>query len=353
MPGDVWENRSFSLGAEQDLICYSSYQRELNRLYVIASPILKYLFINWSTSRNEGRSPESPHLDLMYQTQIRLEEWRAALPRHLAFDFDHDISLNATAAVKAHRLQALSLQLTFDHLILFSHRPLLAKQVQDLSRKERREHVSPSQPAPFDTSPTRSAEQVMSDRISSSPAEWWRAALRTSRVTQLPLVAQLATDGHLVAFLGINLLNAAIVLIVCALTDPLSDNAQEAKRNITRIARLQEALAQRSQLAFQSSTVLRSMIAMVLEREGEAMLASVRPVHDRGEVSGCSPQQTPPFSVEDALRRPLTLFEDRTGHEAAALGAGQYVDEGRRLNDSLESVHKGQFRPPRSYCRAV
>lgn len=347
MPGDVWENRSFSPGAEQDLICYSSYQRELNRLYVIASPILKHLFINWSTSRNEGRSPESPHLDLMYQTQIRLEEWRAALPRHLAFDFDHDISLDATAAVKAHRLQALSLQLTFDHLILFSHRPLLAKQVQDLSRKERHEHLSPSQSAPFDATP-RSAEQAMSDRISSSPAEWWRAALRTSRVTQLPLVAQLATDGHLVAFLGINLLNAAVVLIVCALTDPLSDNAQEAKRNITRIARLQEALAQRSQLALQSSTVLRSMIAMVLEREGEAMLASVRPVHDRGEVAGCSPQQTPPFSVEDALRRPLTLFEDRTGHEAAALGAGQYVDEGRRLNESLESVHKGESRSLRS-----
>ena len=192
------------------------------------------------------------------------------------------------------------------------------------------------------------------DRISSSTAEWWRAALRTSRVTQLPSVAQLATDGHLVAFLGINLLNAAIVLIVCALADPLSDKAQEAKRNITRIARLQEALAQRSQLAFQSSTVLRSMIAMVLEREGEAMLASVRPVHGGDEVAGCSSQQqTPPFSVEDALRRPLTLSEDRTGQEAAALGAGQYVDEGRRLNESLESVHKGEFCLLCSSCRAV
>ena len=287
----------------------------------------------------------------MYQTQIRLEEWRAALPRHLAFDFDHDISLDATATVKAHRLQALSLQLTFDHLIIFSHRPLLAKQGQDLSRQERREQqLSPGQSAAFETSSaSRSAEQAMNDRISSSPAEWWRAALRTSRVTQLPSVAQLATDGHLVAFLGINLLNAAIVLIVCALTDPLSDNAQEAKRNITRIARLQEALAQRSQLASQSSTVLRSMIAMVLEREGEAMLASVRPVHGGDEIAGCTSQQTPPFSVEDALRRPLTLFEDRPGQETAAFGAGQqYVDEGRRLNESLESVHKGGF--PSSYA---
>ncbi|KAK9310903.1 hypothetical protein V1524DRAFT_457839 [Lipomyces starkeyi] len=49
----------------------------------------------------------------------------------------------------------------------------------------------------------------------------------------MPNTIQLATDSHLLAFLAIILVNAAIVTVVCALPDPLSDRAQEAKRNIT------------------------------------------------------------------------------------------------------------------------
>lgn len=350
MPRDFYENRRFASEAdEEDLVCYSAYQRELNKLYVTASPMLKSIFSARSSApRNGGRRiSQAWNLNLMNQTHHKLKHWKAALPGHLVLDVGQDISLHSSAAVRAHRLQALSLQLTFDHLIIFFHRSLLAKQLRIMSQPEAPEStVLASHSSPSFLSDTSRPDSQTAGPTPSSPEEWWEAALRTSRVTQLPHTAQLATDGHLVAFLGINLLNAAIVLVICALTDPLTDRAQEAKRNITRVARMQEVLGKRSQLALQSSAVLRSMIYMIVQKEAEAMLASVESTKDPG--SGDEPTNTvqthnqPSYSVEDALRLPLTAPGD--GMNYAGLNSTSFLendaDEGRRLNESLATVQR-------------
>lgn len=101
------------------------------------------------------------------------------------------------------------------------------------------------------------------------------AAVTTSRVKELSVLAQIARDSHLVAFLAINLFNAAIVLAVMALSKPLSDTAQDAKRTITRILRLQDLLGKRTALSKQSTTVLKNVITMLLRRESAAILAPI------------------------------------------------------------------------------
>ncbi|KAG8407387.1 hypothetical protein J3459_010668 [Metarhizium acridum] len=100
------------------------------------------------------------------------------------------------------------------------------------------------------------------DAVSNSTnnSEYWlSAAVRTGRIVELPELAQLAKESHLVAFMAINLFHAAIVLILLALSDPLSDRAQKLKRAITRVLRLQHLLGKQSALSKQSGFVLQNL----------------------------------------------------------------------------------------------
>jgi hypothetical protein len=358
MPGDVYENRQFKVtNSDQvdELVWYSAYQRELNHLYIIASPMIETIFGIRSSSNSTQQTPGNLYWNLMKDVSWQLSEWRQRLPPHLVFDFDHDIAPDASATLKAHRLQALALQLTFDHLVIIFHRPFLAQQVLGLCQGNRGPCLSPSQNSPAFSSDSQVHDP--SDLNSSQPLpsskHWWSAAVRTSRVTQLPQTARLATDGHLVAFLAINLFNSAVVMVVCALSDPLSDRAQEAKRNITRISRLQELLGKRSKLSMQSSVILRDMIRMIVQREAEAMLASIQPPKEpngndaNDEARGVSLN----FSVEDALRLPLSAAADHISHSGFATAlqenSGPLLDENLRLNESLVSLQWGELSHPK------
>jgi hypothetical protein len=185
----------------------------------------------------------------------------------------------------------------------------------------------------------------------SSTEQWWDAALRTSKVTEMPQLAQLATNTHLVAFLAINLFHAGIVMAVLALSDPLSDRAQEVKRTITRIYRLQDLLGKKTKLSMQSNIILKDVIHMLLRREADAMLTPVV-ASDPQPVQGArdgqktpAPLNAPPISVEDTLRLPIQLplgnvnsglHRDTQQHSTA--------DRVLRLNESLASLQRGMFR---------
>lgn len=177
---------------------------------------------------------------------------------------------------------------------------------------------------------------------------WMNAAVRTSRVTELPVLAQLATDSHLVAFLAINLFNAAIVLAVMALSEPLSNTAQDVKRTITRILRLQDLLGKRSALSKQSTTVLKNVVTMLLRRESAAMLA---PITGANQSTGHQRDKDKQnlgdpccMSVEDTLRLPLDASLELSDPLAGSQG---WLDVSRahRLNESLTSVQCGMFLP--------
>lgn len=268
MPADIYENRFFVRQQQADSICYSTYQTQLNKLYTIASPGLReQLRAHSGAERVTHGTLEKRELLLKGIIQ-ELWRWKEGLPGQLALDLSEDIPAEPSAALKVARMQALSLQLTFDHLIIILHRPFLATQVMQLPSTDDAHTPSLDPPPPDPARDEQNAEQ------------WWHAALRTAQVTQLPHTAQFATDGHLVAFLGVNLLNAAIVLVIYSLAKPLTDRAQEAKRNLTSVLRLQEVLARRSQIARQSVHVLRSLILLITKRESQAMLATPLPANE-------------------------------------------------------------------------
>ncbi|RHZ59276.1 fungal specific transcription factor domain-containing protein [Aspergillus thermomutatus] len=343
MPADIFENPYFVAPRSEQgyTVCYSTYQRELNRLYLMASTALEAIF----GSRTSGSSEElagDAYLALVKEATQNLQRWRDELPEHLVLDLERDFLPDSGLCARAHALQSLSLHLTYDNILIVLHRPLLARQVNHLSINHQATsrsggidspscHASGASPAQRDPA----FEAVSPNASATSPVHWWNAALRTSRVTELPALAQLATDSHLVAFLAINLFNAAIVLAVMALSDPLSDTAQVVKRTITRILRLQDLLGKRSALSKQSTTVLKNVVTLLLRRESEAILA---PITTNNQQEGHqSVIDFAPMSVEDTLRLPLDatleLFD-----APARRSAWPDLSRAHRLNESLASV---------------
>lgn len=348
MPADVWENPSFVTPRpdEDNAICYSPYQRELNRLYLIASPALETIFGS-RTSRTSKHLVGDTYAALVKDATQNLQKWRSCLPGHLVLNLKRDFCSDGGLGSRAYAMQSLSLHLTYDNLLIVLHRPLLARQVDHLSSTTngasppgRSEVNSPI----YHATPASLAQSNLAQTASSDL--WMNAAVRTSRVTELPVLAQLATDSHLVAFLAINLFNAAIVLAVMALSEPLSDTAQDVKRTITRILRLQDLLGKRSALSKQSTTVLKNVVTMLLRRESAAMLAPItgtgnsqtghRVKQDQNQNLG-NPSL---MSVEDTLRLPLDGPLELSDPLAGSSGWPD-LSRAHRLNESLTSVQYG------------
>ncbi|KAB8204096.1 fungal-specific transcription factor domain-containing protein [Aspergillus parasiticus] len=349
MPADMLENPSFTTPGSSDnnMICYSAYQRELNRLYLIASPALEAVFGS-RTFRTSQPLAGNTYASLVKHATQELQRWRVCLPAHLALDLERDYHPDGEPGSRAHALQSLSLQLTYDNVLIVLHRPLLARQVDHLTSTTRPPHGSsdggspashPAAASSGHSTPGLSFETPFPTAQAASSDLWMNAAVRTARVTEMPVLAQLATDSHLVAFLAINLFNAAIVLVVMALSEPLSDTAQVVKRTITRILRLQDLIGTRSALSKQSTTVLKNVVTMLLRRESEVIFGPITGYPPRlGHHVTQDPTSLGRMSVEDTLRLPL---DGTMGLSDPVLGNHIRPDPGRavRLNESLTTVH--------------
>ncbi|KAH9227150.1 hypothetical protein K456DRAFT_1801993, partial [Colletotrichum gloeosporioides 23] len=291
LPAEFSESPFFGSEATQaqvTSVCYSPYQTELTQLYLIASPALKKIFGSLS-ARATCQYFDSEHRSLITNVIQRLSSWRRRLPPELCLDLKRDYDPSTTGwSVRAHLLQSLSLQLTFDNLLIVLHRPFLARQLENLSLSSpgpngssvaemispSASHGGPQNLASQGSVHSPHENQEFGIEPTAISEQWWDAAVRTASVTELPQLTQLATESHLVAFVAMNMFNAAIVLILVALSDPLSDQAQGIKRPITKVFRLEELLGQRSSLSSQSSAVLKNLIRLLLRREGEAMIGS-------------------------------------------------------------------------------
>ncbi|KAF0322132.1 C6 transcription factor [Colletotrichum asianum] len=342
-------------------VCYSPYQTELTQLYLIASPALKKIFGSLS-ARTTCQYFDSEHRSLVTNVIQRLASWRRHLPPELRLDLKRDYDPSTTGwSVRAHLLQSLSLQLTFDNLLIVLHRPFLARQLENLSLSSpgpnsssvaemispSASHGSPQSLASQGSVHSPHENQELCIEQTAISGQWWDAAVRTASVTELPQLTQLATESHLVAFVAMNMFNAAIVLILVALSNPLSDQAQGIKRPITKVFRLEEFLGQRSSLSSQSSAVLKNLIRLLLRREGEAMIgtaasnstitdtvAAPRPLLDLDPRSSMSERES--HTQSESVINILVHGPDQ--------GHGSNPSFAQRLNESLASVQ--QIIPP-------
>ncbi|KAI5919195.1 putative C6 transcription factor [Camillea tinctor] len=360
MPSDFPESPYFvEPPAEQNEtgILYAPYQRELNRMYLIASPALKYIFGSLAMPNSKERF-RPDFSSLVNEATQKLAAWRHQLPPQLMLDLNQDyVPETSSWSSRAHVIQSLSLQLTFDNIMIVLYRPFLSRKVEHLSMNGSVTHtransiIESSNGSQAETMSSQDNNISVHDQLSpmsegtASLEHWWNAALRTAQVTELPQLAQLATDSHLVAFMAINLFNAAIVLISLALSDPLSDRAQGAKRLVTKIFRLQEILGQRSALSRQSSVVLKNLIYLLLRQEVEAMLAPVpTPTSNTQTGARIAPRpldltNTSLMSVGDTLRLPLEATLSTSDHITSGQNWSS-LSKGQRLNQSLASVQR-------------
>ena len=324
-------------------VCFSAYQCSLNELYLIASPAIESLY-----SARENQTAAEEYLILLRRVTLKLWQWRHRLPAQLSLDLDHDSSPDLELTERAHRLQALSLHLTFDSLQIILHRPFLKQQLQIM--RSHGLHGSSSflykdiEARTQRLGPTSSASSDTVEMVDVwSPSQWWEAAVRTARTTELFSLTRIATDTHLVSFFALNLFNAAIVMVVLALSDPLHEKAQQAKRAITRIYRLQTSLGSRSVLSKQSCQVIHTLVELLLRRERETILEPFSPTEP------AIPQDVPGRGATESRRasaHPLNVlpvpgdvnvWDWRDWNDPSTMNNGLAM----RLDSSLESVQKG------------
>ncbi|KAK2589676.1 hypothetical protein QQS21_012645 [Conoideocrella luteorostrata] len=335
-------------------IVYSRYQTELSSLYRIASPALRFIFGCLSTPKAKERY-ESDYASLASDVAGRLIAWRKNLPPQLSLDLDQDFSpRNSDWGTRANTLQSFSLQLTFDNLLIVLYRPFLARQVDHLSISSSGTFTGAT-PAASSTRSADASNPYQHDIASglsgstSNPEYCLSAAARVARITELPELVQLAKESHLVAFMAINLFHAAIVLILLALAEPLSDKAQKLKRTITRMLRLQQMLGKQSTLSKQSGFVLQNLTSLLFMREEEAMVGQPTPPFKQAGPDGMRQSQDETnrtlSEAEDALRVPSFSFGgvNTNSQGSAETQVWPNIAVAQRLNESLASVQQGEL----------
>lgn len=338
MPVDVFEDVHFDIAAGTEKICLSAYQSQLNELYKITSPVIEIMYGMRTSNDQQLRSMLS---GMIAQVSHLMCEWQNGLPRHLTLDHVGDILPAASTAEKMHMLQALSLQLTYDNLMITIHRPVLSDQ--------RASHAkSPEEGGQSEKMAGEASTEQHFSGSSEDPnfKKSLDSALRVSRVQDRPELVKHAAESHLVAFLGLNLFTSSVVMSVCALSDPLSDTAQEAKRGITRTLLVQKSLSNRTALSMQSGVILEDIVQLILEREREEMLRSVQ-----SGMNGCQssalhhdhsqPVHETPASVYcgSNIGTPPDLFPAQPG-TSAPMSAVEPGDQ--ELNNSLINLERSK-----------
>jgi hypothetical protein len=203
MPAEIYENMSSRQSGSEEAICLSTYQTQLNHVYRIAAPLLENIY-GIRSSTDLGLHSKLP--DMIKTASRSLERWKKDLPTHLAYDLITDITDTSTTRQKMHALQALSLQLTYDNIMIVLHRTLLADQRQIPSNGfggHRQPAVSPFQnvsPNPEDTS----FERCLA------------AALSISRTQSKPKLVALAQTTHVSPF---SYLHSHTILVCPSLRD--------------------------------------------------------------------------------------------------------------------------------------
>lgn len=241
----------------------SSYQMYLNRAYQIASPVLENIY--------SIRNPTGTSISAMAQTVKRIDEamrqWRSTLPPELDLDQNPDLSVRPALREKLHQLQSLSLRLTYLNLTIIIHRPLLAD----------RENNSSGAHSENDPHAISELKQV----YDSSFEQCLEAALAISRLGQhKPNLLLLASKTHLLSFLAMNIFTSSVVLFICAMSDVLSNTAQEAKRGMSRNLKILKSIASRGSLSSQCSIIVGDLVQLILDKEKQEMLLGPLGVED-------------------------------------------------------------------------
>ncbi|KAK9429816.1 fungal-specific transcription factor domain-containing protein, partial [Lipomyces doorenjongii] len=245
---------------------------------------------------------------------------------------DNDDANSDSVWVKARRarikrdifsIQAVLLQVQFDNAMIILHRPLLAFQ-------------HPPQSPLWNLS--------SSDPFSQSANACWQAALRTSRLASHSAFTKVQY-GHGVAFVGIQLFTAGVLLSVFGSSEPLSQRALESKRGLSRIIQMQKALKVKIIVADQGFRILENLARVVVQKEMEKILSG-GPYADHNHANTDSLESASKDDDDRSAAVMLTrLSYHLNGRDSANDKSPQTLDavENQTFNESLLNLERGKL----------
>jgi hypothetical protein len=247
-----------------------SYQRYKFKLYQIASRIMAELYLyNSSDLSTAGKKTE------MFNEE--LTSWYEGLPSELRYAGNGSELHSNTGALDGEtkvvfELQALALQLAYDNIQILLHRPFL--QYSTITHETTRPPGACSSTSGMHTPDVRGFSSQENVILAKGKAQCLESALRTSKIRVSTVEA--AKHTHASSYIGIHMFTAGMVLSIVALSQPLSDAANEAKSAIARIVSANAAMENKALLSAQSEEVMRNLMRLILEKEMEVIFSSAR-----------------------------------------------------------------------------
>lgn len=232
-------------------------------LYRISSPIMTELYTQKVSHQQATR--------IIHDVDKRLSEWREALPNELRLDVAQASKEQptSTAPQETLMLQALALQVAYDNILILLHRPLLHK-TKPSEGPDRFRTPSPlpfaGQEARAGTTPIASYS-ILHTANDISTQKCLESALRSASICDLKHCLSIAKNTHALAYFGINLFTAGMILSTVALSRPLSLAAQQAKKAIRKILITSGAFKADTPIACQTHRILGELVKLILDKE--------------------------------------------------------------------------------------
>lgn len=206
----------------------------------------------------------------------QLLEWDRSLPSELrlkSFVVEVD-EPTLDPILKTFRLQALALQLSYDNIQLLLHRPLLTYTGSLYSpRLSGNLAGGPAQDSLAHDSRTDVPTFGVDDDLSQGcRSQCWQSAIRTSWIGDYPSILRAARNTYAAAYVGIQSFTAAAVLAIFALTDPLSNQAHDAKRAIARLIGAPRTVGFRTHMSDQCGSILEGLLRLILAEEMKSLI---------------------------------------------------------------------------------
>ena len=273
-----------------------SYQRFKFKLYRITSPIIgNVYFLRGATKAQVVERVRGIHQELT--------SWFSSLPEELRLKGSH-VKFNGTLTPieTTFKLQALALQLAYDNIMILLHRPLLPFNSDGSS----------SQPAGINTIIPNERGGGVEETSSPNPTtqciskdQCWESAMRTSKILEHLDILRVIKRTHAAAYMGIHMFTAGLLLSILALYQPLSSQAQEAKKAMGRVIRLSKAFGCHTILSAQSGKVLESLVKVILAKEMKELLSDqTMHIQDDGMLATANPTPrslSPTPSIQNQL----------------------------------------------------
>ena len=314
-----------------------SYQRYKCRLYQIAVPITEGIyFYNGGTIQQV--------VEKVKLINRRLLDWDQSLPPELrssSFKMDR-MNREEDSAVNTFRLQALTLQLTYDNIQLLLHRPLLAysESPSRLSPSQRFSRQTNRDSSTHGGNAWSSEQSGHADTLRTSKEQCWESAMRTSKISEIPTALVTTAHTHGAAFAAIQTFPAGVMLAIFALSDPFSARATEAKQAIGRLIQLPGSLGYRTTVSDQCGAVLGDLVRLILAEEMKALTSFGKSQDGRHSSHHEFDPSSHPAAEPASARQSSTVAQSTTPAGWSNLPSNVCVG----YSQSVEAVNTSSYR---------